>query len=218
MGTVGRPDPDDSRSLDGHLETCDGCRADAAELAGVGRALSFLGSEQWERLIEDHEEVVVPLTATDPPRRRSRRLPVLVAAAAAVVVALVVSLVTLGGSPAPSTTVALVGQAGVRASVVLAPQGGGTAATLDVAGESAGQVLTLSMRSSSGSWWVAGSYRTAAGSGSQVVHLSCGLAPDRITGVWVTDQSGTVLLGGSVGLPEAGGGAIDTPPAAVYSN
>ncbi|HEV3132392.1 MAG TPA: hypothetical protein VGY51_10555 [Acidimicrobiales bacterium] len=131
--------------------------------------------------------------------RRRRRLAggvgALVAAAAAIT-----AVVALGGAPAPpSRTMALRGQPGVVASIALTSQSWGTRGTLRESGQAPGQVLTVAMKSASGRWWVAGSYRTAARSGTLEVQLSCAVALNQVTDVWVTDQSGQVVLNAYVG-------------------
>jgi hypothetical protein len=119
----------------------------------------------------------------------------LLAAAAAIT-----AVVALGGARAPaSRTTALTGQPGVVASIALTSQSGGTRGTLRESGQAPGQVLTVAMKSASGRWWVAGSYRTAARSGPLEVQLSCAVALNQVTDVWVTDQSGHVILNGYVG-------------------
>jgi hypothetical protein len=119
----------------------------------------------------------------------------LLAAAAAIT-----AVVALGGAPAPaSRTTALTGQPGVVASIALTSQSWGTRGTLRESGQAPGQVLTVAMKSASGRWWVAGSYRTAARSGPLEVQLSCAVALNLVTDVWVTDQAGHVILNGYVG-------------------
>jgi hypothetical protein len=119
----------------------------------------------------------------------------LLAAAAAIT-----AVVALGGASAPaSRTTALTGQPGVVASIALTSQTWGTRGTLRESGQAPGQVLTVAMKSASGRWWVAGSYRTAARSGPLEVQLSCAVALSQVTDVWVTDQSGRVVLNAYVG-------------------
>jgi hypothetical protein len=175
LQAVGRSGADETQALDDHLASCS------------------------DDSVPDPVPEALPSAYPVRRRRRTRVLVAGAAAAAAIVVLVALAVATHGGPVAPTTTVALVGQPGVRATVALSAQGGGTAATLDVAGEPAGRVFSVTMRSGAGGWWVAGSYRTTGGPGAQVVHLSCGLAPDRITGVWVSDQTGRVVLSGAVG-------------------
>jgi hypothetical protein len=85
------------------------------------------------------------------------------------------------------------------ASIALTSQSWGTRGTLRESGQAPGQVLTVAMKSASGRWWVAGSYRTAARSGPVEVQLSCAVALNQVTDVWVTDQSGHVVLDAYVG-------------------
>jgi hypothetical protein len=128
-------------------------------------------------------------------RRLAAGVGALLAAAAAIT-----AVVALGGASAPpSRTTALTGQPGVVASIALTSQTWGTRGTLRESGQAPGQVLTVAMKSASGRWWVAGSYRTAARSGPLEVQLSCAVALNQITDVWVTDQSGQVVLNGYVG-------------------
>jgi hypothetical protein len=128
-------------------------------------------------------------------RRLAAGVGALLAAAAAIT-----AVVALGGASAPaSRTTALTGQPGVVASIALTSQSWGTRGTLRESGQAPGQVLTVAMKSASGRWWVVGSYRTAARSGSLEVQLSCAVALNQVTDVWVTDQSGQVVLNAYVG-------------------
>jgi hypothetical protein len=136
-----------------------------------------------------------PLARSGRRRRWAGAGGALVAAAAAIT-----AVVALGGAPAPaSRTTALTGQPGVVASIALTSQSWGTRGTLRESGQAPGQVLTVAMKSASGRWWVAGSYRTAARSGPLEVQLSCAVALNQVTDIWVTDQSGQVVLNGYVG-------------------
>jgi hypothetical protein len=209
LRAIGRSSDSDVEGLNDHLEHCDQCRADAEEVDGAAAALALLDDAQVDRLggerlrIEppadlEHEPAAVaePVTrlATAPKRRRW----VTVGVVAAAVVA-IVSLVSLTGSPSPTTrTVALTGEPGVTASVALSSQTWGTRATLRESGQAGGQVLTVSMRTYSGRWWVAGSYRTTGRPGTLQVQLSCAAKSDQITDVWVSDQGGHTVLNGYV--------------------
>jgi len=226
LRAIGQAGTEESLKLDRHLESCDQCRLDAAEVAGAAAALSVLSPAQAARLEAELSVLSEPApeggAATDPGggspvrsistdtpatgsevgggRRRNRRWLVGVGVATVGIAAAAVAVVTLsGGSPAPERTVALAGEKGVVASVVLTAQASGTHATLRESGQAPGQVLTVSMKTWSGRWWVAGSYRTAPGAGPTVVQLSCAVAPSRVTEVWVSNQQGRTVLTGYTG-------------------
>jgi hypothetical protein len=223
MRAIGLAGPEESLELDRHLETCEQCRLDAAEVAGAATALSVLSPAQVDRLERDQPVLsepalygAVPAAAIwrSPFRSaptgplgtgsdgrvglgRSRRWLAGVGVAVVGVAAAAVAVVTLsGGPPAPEKTVALAGEHGVVATVALTAQASGTHATLRESGQPAGQVLTVSMKTSSGRWWVAGSYRTSSGGGPTVVQLSCAVRPSEVTEVWVSDQQGRTVLTG----------------------
>ena len=176
MRAIGQATLEESRALDGHLGTCEQCRLDAAEVAGAAAALSVLSPTQVDRLERDQPMLAEPaLYAAAPPAaswrwsfrpastgpvggpdgpvgpRQNRRWLAGVGVAAVGIAAAAVAVLTLsGGSPAPERTVALGGERGVVASVVLTAQASGTHATLRESGQPAGQVLTVSMKSWSG--------------------------------------------------------------------
>jgi hypothetical protein len=214
---VGQLAPSDAPGLVAHLAVCPSCSAAATELAGVAAALALadpdhlgdgddvperLLAEAWERIDAEERVRAEQWARAEKARTVRRRVArrwaaagVVTAAAAAVVVAVVVSR-----SPAPaSRTVDLVGPGGARASVELIAQPSGTRVVLREAGQRGSQVMTVSMASSSGTWWVAGSYRTAAGGGPVQVVLSCALPADRVARIWVVDGSGRTVLGTAPG-------------------
>jgi hypothetical protein len=212
MRAIGQAGTEESQELDRHLETCEQCRLDAAEVAGAAAALRVLSPAQVDHLERELPAVSNPTSpassVSEVPigsdrqdgRGRSRRWVAGVGVAAVGIAAAAIAVVTLsGGQPAPARTVALAGEHGVVASVALAAQASGTHATLWESGQPAGQVLTVSMKTSSGRWWVAGSYRTTSGPGPTVVQLSCAVRPSQITEVWVSDQKGRTVLTGYTG-------------------
>jgi hypothetical protein len=226
MRAIGQGEIEDNLALDAHLETCEQCRLDAAEVTGAAAALSVLSPAQVDRLERELPVLSEPAPYGPAPAaaswrspfrsaptgpvvagsdgqgglRRSRRWLAGVGVAVVGVAAAVVAAVTLTGSPpAPARTVALAGESGVVARVALTAQASGTHATLWESGQPAGQVLTVSMKTSSGRWWVAGSYRTTSGAGPTVVQMSCAVHPDQVTEVWVRDQMGRTVLTGYTG-------------------
>ncbi|MBF6556159.1 MAG: hypothetical protein IVW52_08255 [Acidimicrobiales bacterium] len=227
MDAIGLATEGESRDLREHVALCPSCRQDAADLLSAAGALRSVDPAQVGRLEPQRPKEAAatrgrveatpagPLSAADahaghgkktghPTRSpatsgRRRRLAgvggALLAAAAAIT-----AVVALGGAPAPaSRTTALTGQTGVVASIALTSQSWGTRGTLRESGQAPGQVLTVAMKSASGRWWVAGSYRTAARSGPLEVQVSCAVALNQVTDVWVTDQSGHVVLDAYVG-------------------
>jgi hypothetical protein len=226
MRAIGQAGIEDSLALDAHLETCEQCRLDAAEVAGAAAALSVLSPAQVDRLERELPVLSEPALYGPAPAastwrspfrsaptgpvasgsgsqaepRRSRRWMAGVGVAVVGVAAAAIAALTLSGSPpAPAKTVALAGERGVVARVALTAQASGTHATLWESGQPAGQVLTVSMKTSSGRWWVAGSYRTTSGPGPTVVQLSCAVHPNQVTEVWVSDQKGRTVLTGYTG-------------------
>ena len=202
MHAIGRLDPDEESQLRAHIEGCPACRAEAAELAGMGAALGLVDFGH----LHDGMEPAIPLESATWERvrwERQRRVRMsatrwaMAGMAAAAVAAIALVVVSVQSSPAPTRTVALRGTPGVQASVVLTSKAWGTQATFKESGQPAGQVWTVSMETSPGSWWVAGSYRTL-GSGQVQVTLACAVPADQITHVWVSDGAGHTVLRGYV--------------------
>jgi hypothetical protein len=228
MRAIGQAGPEESLELDRHLETCEQCRLDAAEVTGAAAALSVLSPAQVDRLERELPVLSEPALYGPAPAAsswrspfrsassgagagaagsdgqagpgRSRRWLAGVGVAVVGVAAAAIAVVTLAaGPPAPEKTVALAGERGVVATVALTAQASGTHATLRETGQPAGQVLTVSMKTASGRWWVAGSYRATSGPGPTVVQLSCAVHPNQVTEVWVSDQKGRTVLTGYTG-------------------
>jgi anti-sigma factor RsiW len=220
MDVVGLASLEETSAVNEHLAQCPTCRQDAADLQWAAKALQSVDPAQLDHLGEQPlgpgglvgsppdaskdvpAQAHVPLPALGGERHAPGRDPrVLVGIGSAIVAtaAAVMAVLAIGGSPAPATkTVALSGVSGVQASVSLTAQSWGTSATLQESGQAPGQVLTVSMRTSYGRWWVAGSYRTGTGSGPVVVQLSCAVQSNKITDVWISDQSGRTVLHGDI--------------------
>ncbi len=222
MHAIGLATADESRGLHEHLGSCPACRQDAAEVRSAAGALRYLEPAQVDRLGRHPGDLGEPAATVAGPREEPasqpgpgrvsavtaqgramgtrRRRVVGVGTAVLAAAAAVLAVVALGGTTQPpSRTAALTGQKGVQASISLTSQSSGTRATLRESGQAPGQVLTVSMETSAGRWWIAGSYRTTAGSGPLQVQLSCAVQPAQITDVWVSDQSGHTVLNGYVG-------------------
>jgi hypothetical protein len=203
MQAVGPLGDDESASLGRHLVRCPSCRQDAQDLAGVAAALRFVDSARVDGLETPTDALVLlhPGQGSEGAARPSevnggRRVWAglgLVSAAVAAGVALVVAF---GPTGAPTRTVALTGEQGVRATAALTTQSWGTRVVLQESGQHPGQVLTVSMKAASGAWWVAGSYRTTAGDGTIRVEFSCAVPANEITDVWVSDPGGRTVLNG----------------------
>lgn len=226
MEAIGRASEDEVRALAEHLEHCEQCRGDRADVRSAAGALTLLDGSQFDRpgagvagparvveRIGARSTVPDPGTSAEPPpapvpideaparagHRRWSRVAGIGAGVAAVAAA-AVAVMALSASPAPPTrTVAMTGQPGVVASVSLTTQSWGTRATLRESGQTPGQILTVSMKSTSGRWWVAGSYRTTGRPGPVQVQLSCAVPATQITTVWVSNQAGHTVLDGYVG-------------------
>ena len=96
----------------------------------------------------------------------------------------------VGSQHSPSDhTFALTGTGGARATASLTAESWGTSVELKASGEQPGEVLTVSMRADDGSWWVAGTYRTANG-GAVDVTMSCAVPVAEIDAVRVTNAGG----------------------------
>jgi hypothetical protein len=113
-----------------------------------------------------------------------------------VAASLIVLAVLSGHSGGPSSSrriESLHGSPKVTASVVLTSRVWGTAVDFREHGLAGRSVYVVSMETSSGRWWVAGTYR-AAGTRSVKAVMACPLPLKEITGIRVTDASGTPIL------------------------
>ena len=217
---VGHLEDDDGAALLRHLQGCDRCRADRAELAATVPALALA-----ERAFLDHgapgDDLPFLPVATPPapgaapegslpeaggrhgravrsgwtPRRALVGLSA-AAAAAAVLTAGLLGAFGGGSSPSPTVpalTLALHGRAGSHGTAVLVSEPWGTSIELDDRVASTPQVFTVSMSTQYGRAWFAGTYRSVAGTDVRVT-LGCALSLAEVRGVTVTDSSGHVVL------------------------
>jgi len=203
MHAIGRLDPQEEAELTAHLAGCPACQVEATELAGVESALRLADLAH----LDDAAELAIPLESArwehlrgERHRRRGRTGTrwAMVGMAAAGVAAIALVVVSVQQPSSPTKTIVFSGTSGVQASVVLTPKAWGTQAAFKESGQKAGQVWTVSMETSPGSWWVAGSYRTAGPGGTVQVVLACAVPADRITHIWVSDGTGHTVLHGYV--------------------
>jgi hypothetical protein len=75
MRAIGQARPEESLELDRHLETCEQCRLDAAEVAGAAAALSVLSPAQVDRLERELPELSEPALYGPAPAASSWRSP-----------------------------------------------------------------------------------------------------------------------------------------------
>jgi hypothetical protein len=202
LGVLGEPLGDEQPALDDHVAHCESCRHERDELVRMTDVLPLADPAHFEehQMPPRLEEAVLTRLAADARsarRRRNSRTGIGALAAALAAAAAVVVGVALTSSPAPSTTLALHGPAGVVASVRLTAEPWGTAVHLAEQGQPGGQVLWVSMRTTAGAWWPTGTYTTVAGR-SVDVDMACALERGRITGVWIRDAQGHTVLQGYV--------------------
>ncbi len=211
--------PDGERAdLAEHLAECPSCTSERDEIAAVAALLPLAdpahltGAEHQETggRTPSAEDLPADLTVRvlariraedrSDRRRMVRRWAVgvgasgIAAAAAAIAVVMVFTGTGTGGGV---NSVELVGQSNVHSSVQLTDEQWGTKVELHERGQTAGQVMTVMMGTSAGSWWSAGSYRTA--NGDVNVQLSCGVHLSEIEWVDVRDSAGTAVLHGYTG-------------------
>jgi hypothetical protein len=192
MAAVDRLGRSERRILLHHSAGCAGCRAALAELEGTARLLS---------LVDPARLTGTGITIDGSPsggagiRRswgRRMRMRLLGPAVAAVAASALATAVILGSGRPAQLTVSLLGAPGVHASAVLSPSSWGTEIDLHTSGQPNGQVFTVAMESRSGSWWQAGSYRTAGGTTD--VSLSCAATTSRIERILVRNATGRIVL------------------------
>jgi len=209
MASIGRLDEAESTALAAHLDQCEACRAELAELQPVAEALGEADPERagaGERPQPSPvlRQAVLARLATAAARRRRRRAVMVVAAAAVVVVAaLAVGVLTRSDGPV-GEEVALTGPPGGSgtATAVLKPRGWGTEIALEVAGLEPGTVYHLWLRQTDGTRVGAGSFVAVRTSGSMSVKGACALRADQAAGVGISASGETVLYGHLEGAPD----------------
>jgi len=187
-------------ALVAHIDGCPSCREerrDLLTLAAVLPAGDPAHLAEPEVPFSLRAAVLGRLRAEARRHRRTRGTRLVLGAVAAVALAAVVLVLTLAGPSGPvTTTVALRGLPGVHATMRLTAEPWGTAMELRESGQRPGEVLSVATRTASGAWWPTGTYRTV---GSSVrVTMACALKLDDITGVWIRDHAGAVVLHGMV--------------------
>ncbi len=201
LEALGALEHEERAGLLAHLDGCAACRELANELAQTASVLPLVDRDELsttaslppaltERVLGAlHDDAV---TAR---RRRRVRAGAALAAVGAIAASLVL-LVAVGSPtrpPGTSTEVMLSGPGAAHATALLATRPWGTAITFSEQGLPAGGVYSVSMRTATGSWWTAGSYRTVAGH-AVVAQMSCYVQLARITGIRVTDDTGSAVL------------------------
>ncbi|MCE7009843.1 zf-HC2 domain-containing protein [Kibdelosporangium philippinense] len=162
---------DERREYEEHLETCESCKGQVAELSGIPAILSTLPQEQAVQLLDPPEPVPMPtlLEAARKSRRWTRiRIAAAVVSAAAVAAVLTSVLVPSDEPPAGVTTqLAQTIPSPVTASVTLVEEPWGTRIDVkcDYGGEPGGRALpyTLFISDASGGSTRVGSWSAGPG-------------------------------------------------------
>jgi anti-sigma factor RsiW len=150
---LGALDPVERARFEEHLASCDSCREELVQMAGLPGLLSRVSLE---------EALDPPSAAPSPVRPRRFAAIGSVAAIAAVAAALILALVTGGksGSPSEPQTVAAANQrTGVSATMALRPARWGTEVKVRLAGVPAGTRCRLVAIGRDGSRDIAGTWR-----------------------------------------------------------
>jgi len=209
MEVVGRISEDERVAVTAHVEGCPACRDERRDLMALSTVLAAGDPDRFDEpeLPSGLRTAVLDrLRAEGRRQRHRRRTGYLVGAAAAAAVTAVALVATLAGPSGPVTrTVAMHGPPGVHASVRLTSEPWGTAMELRESGQPAGEVLSVSMRTASGTWWQTGTYRTVGA--SVRVTMACALKVPEISGVWVRDGTGKVVLHGTLAAYDGGAGS-----------
>jgi hypothetical protein len=216
MAAIGMLDEAESAALAAHLEGCEACRAEAAELQPVANALAeadprrvmVTPGERPQPSPVLRETVLAQLATASAQRRRRRGAVVLAAAAAVILVAiLVVGMLTRSEGPA-GEEVALTGPPGGSASAtaVLEAKGWGTAISLEVSGLEPGRVYNVWLREPDGDRVGAGSFIAVRTTGSMHVAGASALHADQAAGIGISTRGETVLYGHLEGAPGGGPG------------
>jgi hypothetical protein len=192
MAAVGRLGRSERRILLNHSASCAGCRTVLSELEGTAGLLALVDPARLTDSSLTKDRSRSGGAGIRESRGRRLRLPLLIPAVAAVAVGAVATMVILGSGRPAQLTVSLRGELGVHASAVLSPSSWGTEVDLRTSGQPSGQVFTVAMESRSGSWWQAGSYRTAGGTTD--VNLSCAATTSRIERILVRNSRGRIVL------------------------
>jgi Putative zinc-finger len=195
---LGALEPEERLGLLAHLDGCAACREVASELHQTASALAHADRDQVAPTASVPpaltERVLGSLRDDALAARRRRRTKVAGALAGVVALAASLAILLAIGSPtaARSRTEVLTGSPTATATAVLSSRPWGTSIAFTEHGLPVGAVFSVSMRTSSGAWWTAGSF-TAPLRGTPP-SMACYVALDQITGIRVTDASGTAVL------------------------
>jgi len=198
MEVVGQLAVHERVALSAHTEGCSSCREERQELMMLSMVLGAADPDHFndnELPFALQTAVLDRLRGEERAERRAQRSRYVVGSVAAALVAATVLALTLAWPSGPVTkTVALHGLPEVHATARLTAEPWGTAMELHESGQPPGEVLTVSVRTVSGSWWQTGTYRTAGD--SLRVTMACALKMSKITGVWVRNDTGRVVMHG----------------------
>ncbi|MGH9244628.1 MAG: anti-sigma factor family protein [Acidimicrobiales bacterium] len=201
LAAIGRLPGDERAALDAHLDQCEVCRAELAELVAVGEALAEADPERIKATDRPQprpalREAVLASLAAERAAARRRRWRLGLAAAAAVVVVIAGVLVGMlrdTGGPV-GERVELVGPSGVSAWADLEPKAWGSVIRLEVRGLEPGTVYNLWLRRPDGTRITAGSF-TAVRGGTMRVNAAAALPADQASGVGISTRGHTVSYG-----------------------
>lgn len=191
---LGAVEPAQRTAVEAHLDGCEACREELAELDAVARKLALasprrpprpplppgLGQRLFERIAAER-------------RRRNRRTSVLTAAAAASLLVVLAVFAPVEDDPGRPVEFAVAPE-GVTASATLRDWGWGTQLYLQVDGLPSDQQLAVWLERPDGTRVSAGTFRTTGG-GELHMALGAGLSTSEATAVGVSHVGGeTVLL------------------------
>ncbi|MGO9341634.1 MAG: anti-sigma factor family protein [Acidimicrobiales bacterium] len=201
LASIGRLPDSERLSLESHLDGCADCRNELASLSLLEPGLAAADPDRVDQVLavpESLRSAVLGSLGTEVARHRRSTRVRFAAAAAVVLLALggvaIAAVAVTGSRQSPSNhTFALSGPGGARATARLTSESWGTSVDLHTSGEHPDEVLTVSMRADDGSWWVAGTYRTANG-GTVDVTMSCAVPLSEINAVLVTNAEHQEVL------------------------
>jgi hypothetical protein len=196
--SLGLLEPQEEIALRAHLDGCEDCRDELAELMAIASALpradlSHVVGTQPQPAFDLGERVRGTLARERDTHRRRTRVRSIAAFAVAAAIAIVLTFsVFARSSSTAGRHVALVGSRGVTATATLTARHEGTQVKFHVNGLHDGDVYWLWLTDASGQRMAAGTFR-GTDTRSDLV-MTAGISERDVRRVWVTDTANRVVL------------------------